>query len=180
MAVVAVGMSTTTMTIFFIIKSFDIASFQETLRILDKETSLLVAFSKDLLDLEKAYVTRIGDECGMPTHKSEINYFCRETQGSMDNLINAISQFHTKLNKWVGHCYDTVEHISMALCIRGALFRRLFFISPSISPPKVLTCDIISLPFSLPRYTCISTRNEFSISLKKCLWNTWLIFVKQK
>ena len=70
-----------------------------------------MAFSKDLLGLEKAYVTRNGDECGMPTHKLEINYFFRETQGTMDNPINAISEFHTKLFKWVGHCYDNIELI---------------------------------------------------------------------
>ena len=61
------------------------------------------ALSKELLELEEAHVTRYGDECGMPTHEPEINYFCRETRVSMRNLINALNEFHIKLNRWVGY-----------------------------------------------------------------------------
>ena len=83
-----------------IIRNF---SFQESLRILERETRLLMAFSKECFELEKAYVMRHGVECGVPTIKRDINYFCRETRSSMGNLTNAFKEFHTKLTKWVSH-----------------------------------------------------------------------------
>ena len=44
-------------------------SFQERLRILERETRLLMAFSNECFDLEEAYVTRHGGECGVPNNK---------------------------------------------------------------------------------------------------------------
>ena len=96
---------TMTMT-FFSIWLF--VSFQARLRILERETRMLTAFSKECLDLEQAYVTRHGGECGVSTNKRELNYFCRETRSSMANLTNAFTEFHAKLSKWVSHCCDTV------------------------------------------------------------------------
>ena len=93
-------------------------SFQERLRILERETRLLMAFSKECFDLEEAYVTRHGGECGVPNKKREINYFCRETRSSMGNLTNALKEFHTKLTKWVSHCCDTVVMTSIWWCHR--------------------------------------------------------------
>ena len=75
---------------------------QERLMLVDRESRILQTLSRDLLRLEKSHVTRHGGECGGETSEVNITYFCHETLGSMNQLINALSDFHHKLAKLVG------------------------------------------------------------------------------
>ena len=70
--------------------------------LVDRESRILQTLSRDLLRLEKSHVTRHGGECGGETSEVNINYFCNETLGSMNQLTDALCDFHHKLAKLVG------------------------------------------------------------------------------
>ena len=75
---------------------------QERLMVVSRESRSLHGLSRDLLHLERSHVTRNGDECGLGrTSDATINYFCHETLGSMNSLIDALSDFLHKLENVV-------------------------------------------------------------------------------
>ena len=75
---------------------------QEHLMVVSRESRSLHTLSRDLLHLERFHVTRNGDECDVGrTSDTTINYFCHETLGSMNSLIDALSDFHHKLENVV-------------------------------------------------------------------------------
>ena len=159
--------------------------------VVSRESRSLHTLSRDLLHLERSHVTRNGDECGVGrTSDITTNYFCHQTLGSMNSLIDALSDFHHKLENLVGSrnqmCYaiTTINYgLNLETCFQMKYICKHLDVDATNNQIKIILYKFSLQPnlFSIC-YTNMSQLRSFS-SLKYCLCNSdvimWVIHSPQ-